>query len=631
MNKRSHIHKKADSSASNPVLSQLQSRPFIAQAQPQSQKPLLQKETENQEFQQHNFEATRLKLQAKHGTITSEGQEQLTVLQAKMSGTLHRKLEHASRFGRNFASIPYISRNVSSASTAIIQKRASKEPDDLKEGMEIVTGHPMDDVKVNYNSSEPDKVNALATTQRTTEGIEIHLKSGQEKHLPHELGHAAQQMEGEVKPTIDINGVSINDDKNLEREADVMGTKALQMKRTLAGSMADRERRGTPPPCALPQQAGKGTAKKEVVQRITFAQEADLNINKEGEVEKGKYVERYFRVPKNNEGEEESLPNPERDEKMQALHVVAVEVERILAARQKIRPNEHIAVMVTGKKMMLAVNTTQTKIPQQHQLQDSELIDVAYLVLDSIRNQTWYTQPPENRGAENKTQKALRWVARVEKNDITAKGYEVTENKNIHGEMRIFDEILTNPKWEQTLKERQQKAKTRGYENKKRVIRIGGTYNDCADCHEVHHGLIINSTNNFDGPPGELRTVYNPNEHPAGNEMTTNDARLEQYGQRVMSPGFHKMGNKGRYPNWAVKKQDGTLIPSERDPRSLDNVQQSPQQTKEVPSEWKKYYSSLSDQNLNDLLSLSSENLSLPFNDLLSLLELANDPMELDD
>ncbi|MEH2394218.1 MAG: DUF4157 domain-containing protein [Nostoc sp.] len=106
MNKRSHTHKKADSSASNPVKSQLQSRPKITQAQPQSQKPLTQTQTENQEFQQQKFEATKLELQTKYGTITPEGQEQLTVLQAKMSGSLHRRLQQASSNSSNFANIP---------------------------------------------------------------------------------------------------------------------------------------------------------------------------------------------------------------------------------------------------------------------------------------------------------------------------------------------------------------------------------------------------------------------------------------------------------------------------------------------------------------------------------------------
>ncbi|WP_246163649.1 DUF4157 domain-containing protein [Brasilonema sennae] len=132
MNKRSHIHKKADSSASNPVRSQLQSRPFIAQAQPQSQNPLTQTETENQEFQQQKFEATKLEIQAKYGAITPEGQERLTVLQAKMSGLLQRRLEHASSKGRNLANIP-ISRPDAPSKLAVQTKLTIGEPGDKYE------------------------------------------------------------------------------------------------------------------------------------------------------------------------------------------------------------------------------------------------------------------------------------------------------------------------------------------------------------------------------------------------------------------------------------------------------------------------------------------------------------------
>ena len=132
MNKQSHIHKKADSSASNPVRSQLQSRPFIAQAKAQPQKALTQTQTENQEFQQQKFEATKLKLQAKYGTITPEGQERLTVLQAKMSGSLHSRLQQASSNGSNFANIP-ISRPDAPSQLAVQTKLTIGEPGDKYE------------------------------------------------------------------------------------------------------------------------------------------------------------------------------------------------------------------------------------------------------------------------------------------------------------------------------------------------------------------------------------------------------------------------------------------------------------------------------------------------------------------
>ncbi|MBO4712630.1 MAG: DUF4157 domain-containing protein [Fibrobacter sp.] len=97
-------------------------------------------------------------------------------------------------------------------------------PDNLKSGIESLSGFSMDDVRVHYNSSKPATVQALAYTQ----GTDIHVAPGQEKHLPHEAWHVAQQMAGRVSPTTNINGMPVNDNAALEHEADVMGEKAIQ-------------------------------------------------------------------------------------------------------------------------------------------------------------------------------------------------------------------------------------------------------------------------------------------------------------------------------------------------------------------------------------------------------------------
>jgi hypothetical protein len=96
-------------------------------------------------------------------------------------------------------------------------------PDHLKSGIENISGMDLSRVRVHYRSSKPAQLNTLAYTQ----GQEIHVAPGQEKHLPHEGWHAVQQMQGRVRPTIQARGVAINDDVGLEREADIMGGKAL--------------------------------------------------------------------------------------------------------------------------------------------------------------------------------------------------------------------------------------------------------------------------------------------------------------------------------------------------------------------------------------------------------------------
>ena len=97
-------------------------------------------------------------------------------------------------------------------------------PDVLKAGIESLSGFSMDDVRVHYNSSKPATVQALAYTQ----GTDIHVAPGQEKCLPHEAWHVAQQMAGRVSPTTNINGMPVNDNAALEHEADVMGERASQ-------------------------------------------------------------------------------------------------------------------------------------------------------------------------------------------------------------------------------------------------------------------------------------------------------------------------------------------------------------------------------------------------------------------
>ncbi|WP_297338470.1 DUF4157 domain-containing protein [Algoriphagus sp.] len=101
-------------------------------------------------------------------------------------------------------------------------------PDQLKTGIENLSGYSMDDVKVHYNSGKPAQLQAHAFAQ----GTDIHLASGQEKHLPHEAWHVVQQKQGRVRPTLQMKGgENVNDNEALEREADEMGAKAFQFEK----------------------------------------------------------------------------------------------------------------------------------------------------------------------------------------------------------------------------------------------------------------------------------------------------------------------------------------------------------------------------------------------------------------
>ncbi|MFC5743216.1 DUF4157 domain-containing protein [Dyella tabacisoli] len=114
--------------------------------------------------------------------------------------------------------------------TSVLQRASAGAgqalPDGLRSGVESLSGVDMSGVRVHYASPWPAQLNALAYAQ----GGDIHLARGEEKHLPHEAWHVVQQRMGRVKPTMQAKGVSINDDPALEREADAMGTRALQLK-----------------------------------------------------------------------------------------------------------------------------------------------------------------------------------------------------------------------------------------------------------------------------------------------------------------------------------------------------------------------------------------------------------------
>lgn len=88
-------------------------------------------------------------------------------------------------------------------------------PTQMKLDFERRSGLSFDDVRVHYNSDKPAKIGALAYTQ----GTQVHVGPGQEKHLRHELGHVVQQKQGIVRPTIYFHGHAVNLEKHLETQA----------------------------------------------------------------------------------------------------------------------------------------------------------------------------------------------------------------------------------------------------------------------------------------------------------------------------------------------------------------------------------------------------------------------------
>ncbi|MDH3603794.1 MAG: DUF4157 domain-containing protein [Candidatus Tectomicrobia bacterium] len=175
--------------------------------------PLQMQELEDEELMQGKFETAQRQgdleeddlLQGQFDTVQRQDLEDEELLQGK--------------FGQSGVPTP------SQESSAPAANRTGM-PDGLKSGLEQLSGMDLSGIRVHRNSPKPSQLQALAYTQ----GQDIYMGPGQEKHLPHEGWHVVQQMQRRVKPTIQARGVSINDDTGLEHEADVMGNKALQAK-----------------------------------------------------------------------------------------------------------------------------------------------------------------------------------------------------------------------------------------------------------------------------------------------------------------------------------------------------------------------------------------------------------------
>ena len=70
-------------------------------------------------------------------------------------------------------------------------------PVGLRQGMERISGVNWQRVRVHYNS--------------------------------HKLGHVVQQKMGMVEPTMEVNGVAVNDDPRLEQHATELGEMAVRV------------------------------------------------------------------------------------------------------------------------------------------------------------------------------------------------------------------------------------------------------------------------------------------------------------------------------------------------------------------------------------------------------------------
>jgi hypothetical protein len=132
-------------------------------------------------------------------------------------------------------------------------------PDNLKSGIENLSGFALDDVRVHYNSPQPARLNAVAYAR----GTDIYVAPGQERHLPHEAWHVVQQRQGRVRAIAQVGGEPLNDNARLEQEADEMGERALKAPARVAEAERDRS------------EVAEGDSREDVVQLAKALQLTD--------------------------------------------------------------------------------------------------------------------------------------------------------------------------------------------------------------------------------------------------------------------------------------------------------------------------------------------------------------------
>ena len=120
---RQYITKNSNNNSSTNTEKSTLARTAITQIGTNTNAPLTQQDIENQQYQQDRFEATKLEIQAKYGTITPVGQERLNLLQAKKAEFWQRYLAPVRRYNQDFANIPLTRAQAKAKSKKAIQAK----------------------------------------------------------------------------------------------------------------------------------------------------------------------------------------------------------------------------------------------------------------------------------------------------------------------------------------------------------------------------------------------------------------------------------------------------------------------------------------------------------------------------
>ncbi|WP_350150279.1 DUF4157 domain-containing protein [Nitrosomonas sp.] len=184
-------------------------------SQPQNQSTVQQNIGKTVESSQGE-QMIQLETMAKSGLQARELAQLKTMIAKSPKITAQRQLRNMIHNSSRQATQRRFSKNINNNTIVTTQQvKESVKPNDtglpnnLKTGIESLSGMSLDNVKVHYNSSQPAQLNALAFAQ----GTNIHIAPGQEQHLPHEAWHVVQQAQGRVQPTMHMkDGALVKND-----------------------------------------------------------------------------------------------------------------------------------------------------------------------------------------------------------------------------------------------------------------------------------------------------------------------------------------------------------------------------------------------------------------------------------
>ena len=393
-------------------------------------------------------------------------------------------------------------------------------PDRLKAGIESLSGIDMSDVRVHANSPKPAQLNALAYAQ----GNQIHLGPGQERHLPHEAWHVVQQKQGRVRATMQMSGVGLNEDIELEGEADRIGIRAElfhQASKTYFTSSS----------CAV---SDANLTPNRTVQRET------RGVRKKSspieEAEELKYVERLG--PGGPSG---------RDALKQSV------LDNLGNKLRKVVPETpHIATSLTGGNAYIALNYNSST--EEQYVKHKDATKNYEKKLTALRNVYTTAMTAEHDKAANVSIEP--WIGRyLHVSPIILPNAEYMENcsnpgvkcPKQHAEQFITKSITDKPPvWRHPKEEAAFAQNQGGY----RVVRIGGTLLDCARCHADHHGNMLDTYEEAKKLSASTKKEKRPKKAIGINSQTgsplfqpgaggTDKILMDRFGRIIRSSGMH--------------------------------------------------------------------------------------------